>query len=345
MTIDKGILIRNIFYMLAYAFQELRQNNYEKIAGEDFDNIHDLFAEILIHGISYQLKQGLHREYIPYHETLATLKGKLDINGSIRNIINHKQKPECEYDELSVNNLFNQVLKTTSLILLKSMEVKAERKSALKKLMLYLSDVSITEIKSIKWNAMRFDRNSRTYRMLMYICYFILDNMLLTAESGKYALNTFSDKHMCRLYEKFILEYYKRHHPETNARAAQIDWNIDKETSTISILPILQTDIMLDLKDRTLIIDAKYYGKTWQEHYDKQTVHSHNLNQIFTYLMNYDCDRTGTVDGMLLYAKTQEAVTPDGQVNYKTGNTLFFKTLDLNQNFECIKKQLDKFIS
>ena len=29
MTIDKGIFIRNIYYMLTYAFQELKQNNYE----------------------------------------------------------------------------------------------------------------------------------------------------------------------------------------------------------------------------------------------------------------------------------------------------------------------------
>lgn len=33
MTIDKGIFIRNIFYMLSYAFQELRRNNYADIAG------------------------------------------------------------------------------------------------------------------------------------------------------------------------------------------------------------------------------------------------------------------------------------------------------------------------
>lgn len=37
MTIDKGIFIRNIYYMLTYAFQELKQNNYEEIAGEEFD--------------------------------------------------------------------------------------------------------------------------------------------------------------------------------------------------------------------------------------------------------------------------------------------------------------------
>ena len=41
MTIDKGIFIRNIYYMLTYAFQELKQNNYEEIAGEEFEEIHD----------------------------------------------------------------------------------------------------------------------------------------------------------------------------------------------------------------------------------------------------------------------------------------------------------------
>lgn len=57
MTKDKNIFILNIYFMLTYAFRELKQNNYEEIAGEDFDNIQQLFAEILIKGISCQLKQ------------------------------------------------------------------------------------------------------------------------------------------------------------------------------------------------------------------------------------------------------------------------------------------------
>ena len=85
MTEDKGILIRNVYYMLAYAFQELRQNNYAEIEGETFDDIYDLFAEILARGISYQLKQGLHREYVPKNESLQTVRGKIDINGTIAN--------------------------------------------------------------------------------------------------------------------------------------------------------------------------------------------------------------------------------------------------------------------
>ena len=58
MTENKGIFIRNIYYMLSYAFQELRKNNYEDIAREEFVKISDLFAEILYKGLSAQQKQG-----------------------------------------------------------------------------------------------------------------------------------------------------------------------------------------------------------------------------------------------------------------------------------------------
>ena len=54
---DKGILIRNIYYMLSYAFQELKRRNYEDIDKEDFERVQDLFAEILYKGMSMQLKQ------------------------------------------------------------------------------------------------------------------------------------------------------------------------------------------------------------------------------------------------------------------------------------------------
>ena len=56
MTNDKGIFIKNIYYMLAYAFQVLRQKNYDNVAAEDFDNVQDLFAAILAVGMFALLK-------------------------------------------------------------------------------------------------------------------------------------------------------------------------------------------------------------------------------------------------------------------------------------------------
>ena len=235
MTNDKGILIRNIYYMLAYAFQELRQNNYVEIAGEEFEEIHDLFAEILIRGISFQLKQGLHRAYVSHRESSTTLHGKLDMNESMRHKISHSGKIAYEYDELSENNIFNQIIVSTTNLLLKHSNVKKEKKMELKRLMLFFANVNTIDVRSIRWKILHFDRNSRNYRMLLYICYFIIDGMLLTTEDGQYKVREFSDDHMSRLYERFVLEYFKRHHPDTNARAAQIEWNIIKEESTTKI--------------------------------------------------------------------------------------------------------------
>lgn len=344
MTEDKGILIRNIYYMLAYAFQELRQNNYAEIEGETFDGIYDLFAEIIARGISYQLKQGLYREYVAKNESMQTVRGKIDINGTISNRVRQNQQVACDYDELSENNIYNRILVTTVATLIRHSDVKKEKKAKLKQLILFFQNVQPIDVHTIRWNALRFDRNNRNYRMLLYLCYFIISEWLMSTDEGKYKMREFSDDHMCRLFEKFVLEYYKKHHPELKPCAAQIEWNIDKELSTTNILPIMQTDILLTLEDRTLIIDTKYYTRSMQRQFDKSTIHSNNLYQIHTYVTEYDEDHKGNVDGMLLYAKTQEDIIPDGQMKRKDGNTIFFRTLDLNMDFDSIKKRLDSFV-
>ena len=344
MTTDKNIFIKNIYYMLTYAFQQLKQNNYEDIASEDFDEIFDLLTEILIRGISYQLKQGLHKEYISIHDTLPILKGKININGTIKNLINRKQKIDCDFDELSEDNIFNQILKTTAEYLFLHPTVKNERKESLKRLMLFFRGVQTIDLSNINWSKLRFDRNSKTYQMLLYICYFIFDNKVITSDKGNYKMRGFSDEHMCRLFEKFVLEYFKTHYPSLNARAAQINWNINEEKSSTDILPIMQTDIMLTLNNRTLIIDTKYYGKTMQIQFGKETIHNQNIYQIQSYVMNLDKSHSGLVDGMLLYAKTNEAITPNGQMSFADGNIIYFRTLDLNKDFQCIKNELDGFV-
>ena len=97
---------------------------------------------------------------------------------------------------------------------------------------------------------------------------------------------TFSDEYMHRLYEKFVLEYYKTEHPELKTSTSRIKWNIDyqSDNKALELLPCMQSDIMLEYNGRTLIIDTKYYSQTMQKQYNKQTLHSNNLYQIFTYV-------------------------------------------------------------
>lgn len=340
MTSDKGILIKNIYYMLTYAFQSLRQSNYDLVATEEFENIHDMFAAILGKGVASQLKQGLYREYILQEEELSVLRGKLNIQGTIRNKIQHKQKLSCEYDELSENNLLNQILKTTMQVLVRQKTVKQEHKVVLKKNLVFFDNVDEIEPSQIKWDKIRYQKNNQSYRMLMNVCYLVISGLILSTEKGEVKLATFlDDRAMHSLYEKFILEYYRYHHPEYKANPDTIPWDIDD--GMIEFLPAMVTDITLKHGGRTLIIDAKYYAHTMQSQYDIQSIHSGNLYQVFAYVKNLDKDNTGNVAGMLLYAKTQEQITPNNKYSMG-GNTIWVKTLDLNLPFSQIAEQLEK---
>lgn len=344
---DKNIFIKNIYYMLSYAFTPLSQSGYEDVEKENFENIHNLFAMILSKGISRQLKQGLYREYISKTETTTNMRGKIDMPQTIQNQLARKRVLTCEYDELSENNLFNQIIKTTVMMLLRHKSVKPDIKAELKREMLYFSDVETTDPSMIRWSAIRFQRNNNTYRMLVSICQLILEGMLMTTDKGDYRLASFlKPEQMNRLYEKFILEYYIKEHPKINAKASQIPWVLDDGYGTM--LPTMQSDITLSNKsgDHVLIIDAKYYSKTMQTYYDTRTFHSGNMYQIFTYVKNTEAaykDKPHTVSGMLLYARTDEEIQPDDSYQM-SGNKIGVHTLDLNCPFSQISVQLDDIV-
>ena len=310
------------------------------MAAEEFENIHDMFAAILGKGVASQLKQGLYREYILQEEELSVLRGKLNIQGTIRNKIQHKQKLSCEYDELSENNLLNQILKTTMQVLVRQKTVKQEHKVVLKKNLVFFDNVDVIEPGQIKWDRIRYQKNNQSYRMLMNVCYLVITGLILSTDKGEVKLATFlDDRAMHSLYEKFILEYYRYHHPEYKANPDTIPWDIDD--GMIEFLPAMVTDITLKYGGRTLIIDAKYYAHTMQSQYDVQSIHSGNLYQVFTYVKNLDKNNTGNVAGMRLYAKTQEQITPNNKYSMG-GNTIWVKTLDLNLPFSQIAEQLEK---
>ena len=335
------IPIKNIYYMLSYAFQMLNEQGYKNLATENFDNAGDLCAAILIRGISYQLKRGLGREYISETDTISAIRGKIEITESIKNQSMIRSQMVCTYDEFSVNSPLNQIIKSTVMLLLKA-DISKARKKELRKLMVYFDDVSVVDVRSINWS-INYNRNNQTYRLLITICYLVVKGLLQSKSDGSVKMMDFLDEQrMCRLYEKFILEYYKKHYPQIRTAASQIDWALDDGIGTM--LPTMQSDIMLSYQkgeiDKTLIIDAKYYAHTTQVQYDVHTLHSNNLYQIFTYVKN-KATKGGEVAGMLLYAKTDEEIYPNNEYQM-SGNKITVRTLDLNCEFENIAAQLDE---
>lgn len=335
------ILIQNIYYMLSYAYQVLREQGIKETDVESFDNVQKLCAEILIKGVTVQIKRGLGRDYIPETETLSSVRGKIGVSESIKTQSIIRRQLVCTYDEFSTNTPLNRIIKTTLLLLMRA-DIKPSQKKEIRKLLVYFDGVDQIEIHTIDWNY-NYNRNNQSYRMLISVCYLVIKGLLQTQSDGTVKMMDFLDEQrMCRLYEKFILEYYRREWPQLTANPSYINWALDDGND--DMLPAMITDITLSKGNRVLIIDAKYYAHTLQSQYDKSAVISTNLYQIFTYVKNKEAqlaDYDHEVAGMLLYARTDEELVPDN--TYKmSGNTISVKTLDLNADFKEISLQLDK---
>ena len=110
------IPIRNTYYMLAYAFQVLRQQGYREIATEEFASTAELLAEILIRGVRSQLKRGLGHSYVDVTEPLSSLRGKIEVTESLnsapaigvqlrRVFARHADEPDHQGDMPGLNSL------------------------------------------------------------------------------------------------------------------------------------------------------------------------------------------------------------------------------------------------
>ena len=290
-----------------------------------------------------QIKRGLERVYVTRTEAISALKGRIEISESIKECTEVKNQMVCNFDEFSVNSYKNQIIKTTAQILLKS-NISATRKKELKKVLVFLSEVNTLDPYRINWK-LQYNRNNQTYQMLISICYLVIKGLLQNTSEGKSKMMDFFDEQrMCRLYEKFILEYYRTEHKELTACAPQIQWALS-EDDDFDMLPKMQTDITLKSKDEStiLVMDAKFYTHNTQVQFDKHTIHSHNLYQIFTYVKNLEAakaDSNVTISGMLLYVKTVDQIQPDN-VYHMSGNEIAVKTLDLNKDFADIRRTLD----
>lgn len=340
------IPVRNIYWMLAYAFSALRGRGYASLACEEFDSADDLLCAILARGMRQQARQGLKRDYVPLREDTRTPRGKVDIAASVKAVSRASGRLVCEHDDFTADNHLNRILKTAGAHLLAS-GASRERKAELRRALDCLAGVSALDERQIVWGQ-RLDRSSRTYQMLLAVSYLAIHGLVQTEDAGRARLEAFGEDDMAALYERFVREYLRAEHgSKVGVSAPHIPWMLDDGND--SLLPVMRSDIVLESRDggavRQLIIDTKYYSRVLGERYGKQSLHSGNLYQVFAYVKNAEerLRREGVaheVSGMLLYARTDEAAAPC-ETYRMSGNSISVRTLDLNQPFEGIRAQLD----
>ena len=339
---QKGIFIKNIYYMLAYAYDFIDFNAYSNVAYEKFENTYDLLAVLLVNGFTTQLKKGIYKTYENNSDSFSTQKGKININETLQLKSKGALLLHCEYDEFTENNIYNQIIKATFIELRNLVEEKNKRR--INNLLRYLISVDNINLKKIDLLKLSFNKLNRNYKILINLCYFFRCDYLLVPEQGEYLIGEYyQSANYNKLFEKFVLKYYQKHYPQVFCSAKKMNWNFSGINS--EYLPILKTDITITNKNNdTLIIDTKFYENILKENnYGKKVFRSSHIQQIYSYMKlyeeSYPCN---SIHGCLLYAKTSETLIPDFK---DENNRIVITYLDLNQEFDIIKNSLDQLIN
>lgn len=348
--------IYNIYYMLAYAFDDSKMNNIEesKVSAEDFKYIYDLFAFMMSNITGRLIKRGLFKNYINEVDELKTVKGRINISETIKKNTLINKKLVCEYDDYSENNYLNQIIKTTIYYLLSSNKLTKKYSDDLKRVYALLNTIDkLNNISLIKWDAIIYNRNNRNYKFIINLCYMIINGLIVNKSDGKVELMDFiNEKTLASLFESFVRKYYQvEYKGKLTASGELIKWQINEDYENhqmIELLPQMHTDITLKHGNKELIIDTKFYDKTISKSgfngSDKETIKSNNWYQINSYVTNkvYEYNKKNIdmeVSGMLLYAKTDEEISPDIETKVM-GSNMYVKTIDLNKKFKEIERQL-----
>ena len=352
MKAEQSVAIRNIFYMLAYAYQALELNEFAEVGAEEFDNALDLLGAVYAKGLASQVRRGLDQNFLERSDDIGCARGRID--ALVSSNTTHRQRAvlRCTFSEMSHDTELNRLIKCTGFMFLRSPELKKETKSAIRRLLPYLSEVALVEPSQARRIKPVYTRSNRSYKLLVAVCEFAMRGLLPNeSEVGAGFAKVLDSQELSHLYEKFLLAYYRRHHSSrVDAAARQIPWAA--EGSLPSFLPGMHTDVTLKGKGermgRTLIIDAKCYGRILTGYHGKQMISPGNVYQIYTYVKNADIAHNGSVSGLLLYALTDEGDLPfDAKRNSweLEGNKFEVRTLDLNRPFKEIATQLDDVLN
>ncbi|UBK27161.1 hypothetical protein KLF27_04580 [Clostridium perfringens] len=204
------IPIKNIYYMLCYAWEMVDKAEEVSVGNEDFDNIYNLLCKMYIKEMDSLTRRGFNKYYLRNEDELSSLRGKINVSTSIKGQALFSRKLFCEFDEFSKDIKLNQILKTTLNLFLKSPNLDKELREKLIKLKVYFSGINEVKLSKELFSSLRYNRHNNHYKVLINISQLLYEGLITNEEDGEFKFSAFiKENQMAKLYEKFILNFYK----------------------------------------------------------------------------------------------------------------------------------------
>jgi 5-methylcytosine-specific restriction enzyme subunit McrC len=338
-----SIPIANLYYLLAYASDVLPMRGYANVGAEPTAKVQDLFARLLIDETNILLRRGFDQGYVEDSYDSEVIRGRIDFAESVRRSLLARRVVSVCVAELTHDVLHNQILKSTLLDLAGVQDLDADLKRQLVSTAKALPGIQEIELTEQVFRRVQLGTNTRAYRFLMDVCAIVYESLLPDEALGTHRFRDFlrEDGPMAKLWEKFLLNFYRRHADGFRVQAKNLSWH-GAEAGSSSMLPQMRTDVWLESSDRVIVIDAKYYATALErDRWDSSRLKlkPNHVNQMFAYLSNAKVVTRGekAVSGALLYPLVDTAVAADEKLH---DFTLRARTIDLRSHWTQIEADL-----
>lgn len=328
--------------MLCYAWDIIDYADSTITGEEEFNNIYNLLTRMLSKEVNTLLKRGFHRNYIEKTESTSRLKGSIKITESINQMTQMRKQMVCTYDEYSSNVLFNQIIKSTMIDLMRYPQLEMELKKKLRNTLSYFNDITYIEVNRRHFSLLRFNRNNLNYQIIINVCRLINLGLIANQKDSSIKFSHFiEEKRMSHIYETFLKKFYDRH-TNYQVRSRYYNWFLAPlDKSDISFIPRMETDIELEKdNDTKIIIDAKYYQNALSNRSEQEKFISRDMYQLNAYLSHNQHYKN--LRGILLYPSV--GYNFNQKYERKDKYTIEFQTVDLSKDWKSIEYNLMQII-
>ena len=345
----KNIPILNVYYLLCYAWGRVQERDTTRLATlEGLSTVQDLLGKVLAGGVNHLFRRGIDRGYVERREDLAGIRGKLAVSEMAKRALRARARAACDFEELSVDILPNQILRT-SLRGLRDRRIKLDKavrgdvRSAYRR----LDGVSRTRLKRNTFGQVQLGGNRRLYQFLLSVCRLLYESSVVDENTGRTAFRDFrrDEATMWALFEEFVTGFYEREQSvyRVNPGGRRVAW-ADKGWATEedrTRIPVMEADVILDSPERRIIMDTKYYKDALARGRGSGTgkLHSGNLYQLLAYLRNRQATRPAGPkhEGILLYPQVGKPLRADIRLE---GFRIQARTVDLNRDWRAIHGEM-----
>lgn len=168
-----------------------------------YDRLFEHVLDRLLEGIDRLLKSGLFREFRDARRLSNVVRGRIDPVW----LATHPQATEImsEQSELTIDNAYNQVLRTTLTAMVKRPHLSRALRTRIGYLLPYLPVAELLDPTAVL-DQLEYGRRQNEYRLLHDLCLFLLESLMPTHHSGGFSHPSFLIE-TAPLFERFVAKW------------------------------------------------------------------------------------------------------------------------------------------